>query len=161
MYMFVFYLSIFDLSIYLSISTTVTDATNTYKYQCSTAQGGGGSFKDKKHYDRKDWVVGVSMSNSWLECSMFDWHILLIFMMDSKFQYSCCFHLFVRLMYLTAYLPVHPCYLSIFLSICLSSFLSAISICLFVYLFVCLCVYLSLYLSILMFMSTYLFIYLI
>ena len=87
-------------------------------YTSSTAQGGGGSFKDRTTIG---WVVGVSMTE-WqvVGVSMFDWHILLIFLMQSGIHPSS-FCLSVRL---SDCLSACPSMLSIYLSVYFSVYQS-------------------------------------
>ena len=96
-----------------------------FSYTSSTAQGGGGSFKNRKPIGE----VGCC------ESGMAE---------RSHWWTKRCLRppLFLSLLWLSTYLPT---YLSIYLSIYLSLYLS---ICLFVYLSSCLSVYLSICLSV-------------
>ena len=90
-------------------------------YTSSTAQGGGGSFKDRNTIGKVELLECRWRRDRWLECRC---------LIDTFCWSSWCNQVFVHLsfvylfVYLTAYLPVHPCCLSIFLSIFLSISLS-------------------------------------
>ena len=111
-------------------------------YTSSTAQGGGGSFKNRKPIGE----VGCC------ESGMAEWILMERKVIDLS-------HSFSLFLWLSTYLPIYllciylsiyrSIYLSIYLSLSLSSnYLSIyLSVCLSVYLSICLSVYLSIYLS--------------
>ena len=106
-------------------------------FTSSTAQGGGGSFKNRKPIGEAGCCESrmAERSSWWTE----------------RWFRSLSFSLFLWLpIYLAIYLSIYPAsYLSIDLSIYLSVYLSLfhLSICLPVYLSICLSIYLSVYLS--------------
>ena len=120
-------------------------------YTSSTAQGGGGSFKNRKPIGE----VGCC------ESGMAEWILMERKVIDLS-------HSFSLFLWLSTYLPIYllptylsSMYLSIYRSISLSLFhlityLSIyLSICLSVYLSICLSVYLSIYLSIYLSLSLF------
>ena len=131
-----------------------------YNYTSSTAQGGGGSFKNRKPIGEVGCCESgmVERSHWWIQ----RWLISLTL--------SLSFSLFLSLFLSFSLIIYLPTYRSIYLSIDLSIYLSiSISLCLFVRLsvyLVYLAIYLSLYLSISLSLSlsvclsVYLFIYL-
>ena len=131
----------------------------------STAQGGGGSFKNRKPIGE----VGCCESRMaerihwwterWLRSPLF---LSLSLSFSLFLSLSLSFSLFLSLS-LIIYLPTYNSYLSIYLSVCLSVYLSIdrsiyLSTCLSVYLSIYLSICLSIYLSI--YPSVYLSIYL-
>ena len=133
-------------------------------YTSSTAQGGGGSFKNRKPIGE----VGCCESGM---AERSHWWTERCLRSPLFLSFSLCFSIFlwlstylptywILLIYLSTYLSVclsiyHTIYLSIYLSIDRSIYLS---ICLSVYLSICLSVYLSSHLSIHLsiYLSTYL-----
>ena len=127
-------------------------------YTSSTAQGGGGSFKNGKPIgeigccesgmaERIHWwterclrsPLFLSLSDYLLTCQP-------IFYVSKKLSIYLSLSLSLSSVYLSSCLPVYlSIYLSVYLSICLSVYLS---ICLSVYLSTCLPVYLSTCLSV-------------
>ena len=133
---------------------------NVYIYVCtsSTAQGGGGSFKNRKPIGEIGCCESGWQSEStdgpkgaWglLSFSLFLWlstylpaYLLCIY--RSIYLSLSLFHLITYLpIYLSTYVPIYlPTYLSIYLSISLSLSSVYLSSCLSIYLSICLPVYL-------------------
>ena len=115
-----------------------------YRITSSTAQGGGGSFKNRKPIakplmDRK--VIDVSsLSLSFSDYLLVPTYLSIYLYMYLSIYLSICLSIYLPI-YLSIYLSIYP---SIHLSICLSVYLSLSS----VYLSSCLSVYLSIYLSV-------------
>ena len=135
-------------------------------YTSSTAQGGGGSFKNRKPIgevgccesgmaERSHWWTERCLISLTLSISFSDYlptylSIFYVSIYLSIYLYLSLFHLIIQSIYLSISLSLFhlSIYLSIYLSlsfICLSVYLSS---CLPVYLSICLSIYLSVYLSI-------------
>ena len=152
-YIIIYYLYNYITSFFWSYSPLVC----IYIYTSSTAQGGGGSFKNRKPIGEIGCCEsGMAERSHWWTERCLRSPLLL--------SLSLTIYLPTNLssMYLSIYrsifLPLSSNYLSIYLSIYLSLSLSLssvyLSICLFVYLSICLSVYLSICLSI--YLSIYL-----
>ena len=127
----------------------------SYRYDTrSTAQGGGGSFKDRTS------IGEMSCGDSWMaertDGPKGGWHSESLFSLSLSIYASICLTVYLSICRIcrSVYLSIHisvclsiclsiylPTYLSIWLSIYLSIYLS-------LYLSVCLSIYLSIYLSI-------------
>ena len=109
----------------------------------STAQGGGGSFKDRSTIGKVELLECWWRSDRWLECrclaATFCWyswwfHVFIHFYFYLSIRLSGCLSAcpsmlsIYRSIYLSVYLPVYwsnyPCIYLLFLSICLSFCLS-------------------------------------
>ena len=109
----------------------------------STAQGGGGSFKNRKPIGEVGCCEsGMAERSHWWTKRCLTYLSIYLCIYLSIDLYLC---LSLSLFHLITYLS----YLSIYLSVCLSISLSLfhLSICLAVYLSICLSIYLSVYLS--------------
>ena len=135
----------------------------------STAQGGGGSFKNRKPIGKAGcWESGMTERNHW-------WSDTSLLFLSLCFSFSDYLPTYLPIylssylsIYLSTYLPTYlPIYLSIYLPIYLPVYLSIhLSIYLFIYLSIYLVTYLSIYLVtylsiyLVTYLSIYLFIYL-
>ena len=132
----------------------------------STAQGGGGSFRNRKPIGEVE-VVNHGWQSEATDGPTGGWGLLSFSLFLSL---SLSFSLFLSLsltIYLPTYLPIYlSTYLSTYLPIYLSIFLSFYLIYVSIYLSICLSIYLSIYVSIYLsidlsiYLSTYLCIYL-
>ena len=117
----------------------------------STAQGGGGSFKNRKPIGEVGCCESgmAERSHWWSE----RWLISLTISLSFSDYLPAYLPIYLP-MYLSIYLPT---YLSFYLSIYLSLSFICLSVCLAVYLSICLSIYLSAYLSIPIYLSLSLF----
>ena len=133
-----------------------------YGYTSSTAQGGGGSFKNRKPIGEVGCCEsGMAERSHWWTERLFLWlstylpiYFLCIYL-SIDLSLSLSLSSITQSIYLSIHPSIHPSiYLSLFhLSICLAIYLSIylsvyLSICLSVYLSICLSVYLSICLSV-------------